>query len=40
MAKYRLSEDEVYRKMQTASMDKNIRLVQVAESVLALASMS
>ena len=40
MAEYRLSEDDAYRKMQTASMDRNIRLVEVAESVLALASMS
>ena len=39
MARYRLSEDDACRKMQTTSMDRNIRLVPVAESVLALASL-
>ncbi|MEW8533921.1 MAG: nitrate- and nitrite sensing domain-containing protein [Candidatus Thiodiazotropha sp.] len=36
MARYDLSEDEAYKKMRTASMDKNIRLVEVAESILPL----
>ncbi|MES9972016.1 MAG: nitrate- and nitrite sensing domain-containing protein [Candidatus Thiodiazotropha sp.] len=34
MARYDLSEDEAYKKMRAASMDKNIRLVDVAESIL------
>ncbi|MEW8505064.1 MAG: nitrate- and nitrite sensing domain-containing protein [Candidatus Thiodiazotropha sp.] len=36
MARYDLSEDEAYKKMRTASMDKNIRLADVAESILSL----
>ena len=40
MARYNLSEDEAYKKMRTTSMDQNRRLVEVAESVLALASLS
>jgi hypothetical protein len=36
MARYNLSEDEAYKKLRTASMDKNLRLVDVAESVLPL----
>ena len=36
MARYDLSEDEAYKKLRTASMDKNLRLVDVAESVLPL----
>lgn len=40
MARYHLSEDEAYKKMRTTSMDQNRRLVEIAESVLALASIS
>jgi hypothetical protein len=40
MARYNLSEDEAYKKMRTTSMDQNRRLVEVAESVLAMASFS
>lgn len=36
MARYDLSEDAAYKKMRAASMDKNIRLVDVAESILPL----
>ncbi|MEW8587197.1 MAG: ANTAR domain-containing protein, partial [Candidatus Thiodiazotropha sp.] len=36
MARYNLSEEEAYKKLRTASMDKNIRLVDVAESILPL----
>jgi hypothetical protein len=39
MARYNLSEDEAYKKIRTASMDQNRRLVEVAESVMALASL-
>lgn len=34
MASYRLSEGEAYRKMQKLSMDRNLRLVEVAELLL------
>ncbi len=34
MARFNLSEDAAYKKMRTASMDQNRRLVEVAESVL------
>lgn len=40
MARYNLSEDEAYKKLRTASMDQNRRLLEVAESVLALSSLS
>jgi hypothetical protein len=40
MARYNLTEDEAYKKMRTASMDQNRRLMEVAESVLALSSLS
>ena len=40
MARHDLSEDAAYRQLRTTSMDRNVRLVQVAESVLALASRS
>lgn len=40
MARYHLSEDEAYKKMRTTSMKQNRRLVEIAESVLALASIS
>lgn len=40
MARYNLSEDEAFKKMRNTSMDQNLRLVQVAESVLALTSLS
>ena len=40
MARYNLSEEEAYTRMRTTSMNQNLRLVQVAESVLALTSMS
>ena len=38
MAHYNLSEDEAYKKLRNTSMDQNRRLVEVAESVLALAA--
>jgi hypothetical protein len=38
MARFELSEDEAYKKLRTASMEQNRRLVEVAESVLSLAS--
>ena len=34
MARCDLSEDAAYKKMRAASMDKNLRLVDVAESIL------
>jgi hypothetical protein len=40
MARYDLTEVEAYKKMRTASMDQNRRLLEVAESVLALSSLS
>ncbi len=40
MARYNLSEDEAYKKMRATSMDQNLRLVQVAESVLSLSAFS
>jgi hypothetical protein len=40
MARFNLSEDAAYRKLRTASMDQNRRLVEVAESALALAMFS
>ena len=40
MARHNLTEDDAYKKMRTTSMDQNRRLVEVAESVLALASLS
>ena len=38
MARFDLTEDEAYKKMRKTSMDKNLRLVEVAESVQALVS--
>jgi hypothetical protein len=38
MARFNLTEDEAYKKMRKTSMDKNLRLVEVAESVQALVS--
>lgn len=35
MAQYRVSEDDAYKMMRKLSMDRNLRLIQVAESVLA-----
>lgn len=35
MARFKLSEDAAYRRMQTASMAQNRRLVEVAEAILA-----
>jgi hypothetical protein len=40
MARFNISEDAAYRKLRTASMDQNRRLVEVAESALALATFS
>ncbi len=34
MATHQLTEDEAYKQMRTLSMDRNLRLVEVAESVL------
>jgi AmiR/NasT family two-component response regulator len=34
--RYNSTEDEAYKKMRTASMDKNIRLVDVAESIFTI----
>ena len=40
MARYNLSEDAAYKKLRTASMEQNRRLVDVAEAVLTLAALS
>lgn len=40
MARFNLSEDAAYKKLRTASMDQNRRLVEVAEAALALATFS
>ena len=40
MARYNLTGDEAYKKMRTASMHQNRRLLQVAESVLSLGALS
>lgn len=40
MARFNISEDAAYRKLRTASMDQNRRLVDVAEAALALATFS
>ncbi|WP_455205454.1 ANTAR domain-containing response regulator, partial [Kaarinaea lacus] len=40
MATYNIAEDEAYKKMRTASMQQNRRLVEVAESVLSLSTLS
>ena len=40
MAHFSLTEDEAYKKMRTTSMEQNRRLVEVAESVLALAPLT
>ena len=39
MARFGLTEDEAYKKMRKTSMDRNLRLVEVAESVQALISL-
>lgn len=39
MARYRLSEHEAHKRLRGMSMDNNMRLVQVAESVLTLTSL-
>lgn len=39
MAKYNLSEDEAHKKISKASMDKNLRLSEVAESILSVAEL-
>jgi len=33
MARYHLSEDDAYKRMRKVSMDQNMRLVEVAESM-------
>lgn len=38
MARFNISEDAAYRKLRTASMEQNRRLVEVAEAALALAT--
>jgi hypothetical protein len=38
MARFNLTEDAAYRKLRTASMEQNRRLVEVAEAALALAT--
>ena len=40
MARFNLTEDAAYKKLRTASMDQNRRLVEVAEAALALATFS
>lgn len=40
MARYKVSGDEAYKKMRTASMQQNRRLLEVAESVLSLTALS
>ena len=40
MARFNLTEDAAYRKLRTASMEQNKRLVEVAEAALALAVFS
>ena len=40
MARFSLSEDAAYKKLRTASMQQNRRLVDVAEAALALAVFS
>lgn len=40
MARHNISGDEAYKKMRTASMQQNRRLLDIAESVLSLTSLS
>ena len=40
MARFNLTEHEAYKRMRTASMEQNKRLVDVAEAILTLASLS
>jgi len=40
MARFNLTEEAAYKKLRTASMDQNRRLVEVAESALALVTFS
>jgi hypothetical protein len=40
MARFNLTEDDAYKKLRTASMEQNRRLVEVAEAALALAAFS
>lgn len=40
MARFKLSEDVAYKRMQTASMEQNRRLAEVAEAILTLANFS
>lgn len=40
MAHFKLSEDEAYKRMRTTSMEQNKRLIEVAEAVLTLMSLS
>jgi len=40
MARFNITEDAAYKKLRTASMDQNWRLVEVAEAALVLATFS
>jgi hypothetical protein len=40
MARFHLSEDDAYKRMRTASMEQNKRLVDVAEAILMLVALS